>query len=285
MPTKIFLDSGVASETKEIKELLGFLDGQTTNPTLIAKHPLAKARFARGDKFTSEEIIDFYRQVISEVSALIPHGSVSIEVYSDQNTTTTQMIDEAHRMNTWIPNAHIKLPITAAGLAAAEHVVVEGIRVNMTLCFTQQQAAAVYAATRGAQKGQVFVSPFIGRLDDVGVNGMDVIKNCVQMFREQGDGHVEVLTASVRSLNHLYEALRLQSDIITAPLAILTEWKEKGIDVPADFFYDAGLLTPIAYESLDLTRAALDFDIHHELTDRGIQRFSSDWNELKKYEI
>ncbi len=109
----------------------------------------------------------------------------------------------------------------------------------MTLCFSQAQAAAVYAATRGAKKGEVFVSPFIGRLDDRGENGMDLIANILKMYGK-GDGHVEVLTASVRTLDHLLCAIKLGSDIITAPLAVLKEWKEKGLPMPKDDYpYDA----------------------------------------------
>ena len=82
----------------------------------------------------------------------------------------------------WIPNAHVKFPTSAEGLKAAEKAIGLGLRVNMTLCFSQAQAAAVYAATRGARKGQVFVSPFIGRLDDRGENGMDLIANILRMY-------------------------------------------------------------------------------------------------------
>ncbi|MEK7170516.1 MAG: transaldolase family protein, partial [Patescibacteria group bacterium] len=86
MRSKIFLDSGDPKETREIISLLGFLDGQTTNPTLIAKNPKAQKRLAEGKKFTSEEIWDFYRGVVGEISGLIPRGSVSIEVYADADT-------------------------------------------------------------------------------------------------------------------------------------------------------------------------------------------------------
>ncbi len=98
-------------------------------------------------------------------------------------------------MFSWIPNAHVKFPTSREGLEAAGRAVKEGLRVNMTLCFTQEQAAAVYSATAGAKKGDVFISPFIGRLDDRGENGMDLIENIQKMYGT-GDGHVEVLTAS-----------------------------------------------------------------------------------------
>src|SRR3989338_1525792 len=131
--TKIFLDSGDPNETKEIISLLGGLDGQTTNPSLIAKHPDAKSRFERGDKFTRDEILGFYKDVIQELSELIPQGSISIEVYSDRNSTAEEMFNQGKEMFSWIPNAHIKFPPTQAGLSAPERLVKEGMRVNMTL--------------------------------------------------------------------------------------------------------------------------------------------------------
>lgn len=278
--TKIFLDSGDPGETKEILNLLGFLDGQTTNPTLISKNPDAKARLEQGDKFTKEEIYSFYRKVVGEISKLIPEGSVSVEVYADSTTKAQALLGQARSMFSWIPNAHIKIPVTSEGLIAAERAVKEGIRVNMTLCFTEDQAAAVYAATRGAQKGQVFVSPFIGRLDDKGENGMDLIKNILQLY-EAGDGHVEVLTASVRSMDHLLSAMQIGSDIITAPFTILKEWGEKGMPIPDEtFIYHPKNATPILYKELDLTRKWQEFDIRNDLTDKGIERFSNDWNAL-----
>ncbi len=271
LKTKIFLDSGDPRETEETLKLLGFLDGQTTNPTLIAKNPKI-AQSLQAGKIAEEKVWEAYQQVAQGISQLIPEGSISEEVYADADTTSEQMLEIGRKMFTWIPNAHIKYPTNTEGLKAAEQSIKEGIRVNMTLCFTQQQAAAVYAATLGAQKGQVFVSPFIGRLDDLGQNGMDLIKNIIEMYKG-GDGHVEVLTASVRNLNHLLEAIKLGSDIITAPFKVLTEWAEKGLPVP---------LTPIPYQEIDLTNPWTEYNIYHELTDKGIQKFADDWNNLIK---
>lgn len=210
--TKLFLDSGDPKETKEALAVLGMIDGQTTNPSLIAKNPEAV-----GKKFTREEINEFYKGVVREISAQIPKGSVSVEVYADANTLAKDMIKQAGEFNLWIPNAHIKLPTTPEGLKAASELTKQGIKVNMTLVFNQSQAAAVYAATQGAKKGDVFVSPFVGRLDDRGENGMDLIKNILQMYRA-GDGHVEVLAASIRSLEHFTKTIEFGCDIITAPL-------------------------------------------------------------------
>ena len=231
--TRIFLDSGDPNETREVIRLLGFLDGQTTNPSLVSKNPAANAKLAQGEKFTLSDLRGFYKEIVQEVSSLIPDGSVSVEVYADKNTTAEEMLEQGREMFSWIPGAHIKFPTTKAGLKAAEQAVKDGMRVNMTLCFSQEQAAAVYAATRGARRGDVFVSPFIGRLDDRGENGMNLIENIIKMY-QKGDGHVEVLTASVRNLNHLLCAIHLGSDIVTSPFKILKEWGEKGMPMAND---------------------------------------------------
>lgn len=280
LKTKIFLDGGDPGETKEIIKILGFLDGQTTNPTLISRNPEARDRLERGDKFGREEIYSFYQDVVKDASSLIPGGSISIEVYADLSTKAEQMLDQGKEMFAWIRNAHIKYPSSREGFKAAELAVREGLRVNMTLCFRQEQAAAVYAATSGAKKGDVFVSPFIGRLDDRGENGMDLIANLIKMYKK-GDGHVEVLTASVRTYDHMMYALQLGSDIITAPFKILKEWGEKGLPVPGnDYMYSAGNLREIPYKEIDLEKKWHEYDISHDLTVKGMENFSADWNSL-----
>jgi len=279
LKTKIFLDSGNPVETKEIKASLGFLDGQTTNPSLVAKNPLFAACREKPEGCTNKDLWTAYKAIVTEISPLVPE-SVSIEVYADKDTTAGEMIEKGRELNTWIPNAHVKLPINAAGLEAAEVLTGEGIRVNMTLCFTQAQAAAVYAATRGAKPGDVFLSPFVGRLDDRGEDGMSFIKNVVQMF-EGSDGHVQPLVASVRSLDHFLYSLQIGVSLITSPAKILHEWTEAGQPVPDDSYqYDSGDLQPFAYEEHDLSADWRTFDLHHPLTDSGIERFASDWNNV-----
>lgn len=266
--TRIFLDSGDPQETKTALQVLGKLDGQTTNPSLIAKNPQVQ-----GKKFTVEEVNSFYKTVVQEISNLIPQGSVSVEVYADKTTTKEQMVSEGLKMNSWIKNAHIKLPIFPAGLGAAEELVKQGVNVNMTLCFSQEQAAAVYSATKGAKKGQVFISPFIGRLDDKGIKGMDLVKNIQNMYKA-GDGHVEVLAASIRSLSHLTDCLESNTDILTAPLAILTQWQKKeAVTEPAT-------LLAIEYENIELNKPWHDYNIEHELTNLGMDKFAADWKGL-----
>ncbi len=278
--TRIFLDGGNPDETRDVIKRLGFLDGQTSNPTLISKNPEARKRLERGEKFSADEVLDFYRGVVKEISGLIPQGSISVEVYADESTTVQAMLRQGREMFRWIPNAHIKFPTSREGLRAAEQALKEGLRVNMTLCFSQEQAAAVYGATHGAKKGDVFVSPFIGRLDDRGENGMDLIAHIIAMYAK-GDGHVEVLTASVRSIDHLLYALKLGSHIITAPYEILKAWAEKGLPVPGrDYRYAAKGLKPVPYREIDLTRPWEKYHIRHDLTDKGMEKFSADWKAM-----
>jgi transaldolase len=278
--SKIFLDSGDPAETKEIINLLGYLDGQTTNPSLFAKNPQVQEKLARGEKFSATEVYEAYKKIVQEISSLIPGGSVSVEVYADKNTSSAEMLKQAHEMNTWIPNAHIKLPITAEGLKTAQILVSEGINVNLTLVFSQAQAAAVYAATKGAKPGQVFLSPFIGRFDDRGEDGMTFIQNVLEMYK-LGDGHVEVLSASVRTYEHLLCCLKYESDIITVPRKVLKQWEENGQYFPDDDWqYDAHDLKPIIYQDVSLNKPWTEYDIEHDLTDKGLEKFASDWDNL-----
>lgn len=280
LKTKILLDSGDPKDTESILSLLGFLDGQTTNPSLIAASPGAKERLLKGEKFSKKELLNFYKETVQKISLLIPEGSVSIEVYADSVTSGEDMFAQGKEMFSWIKNAHIKYPTNKEGLKAAERSIKEGMRVNMTLCFTQEQAAAVYGATMGAKKGDVFVSPFIGRLDDREENGMQLIENILKMY-EKGDGHVEVLTASVRNLSHFMAAINLGSDIITAPMKILTEWQEAGsLGATKGYVYEKGELKDIPHEEINLEKSWEEFNIQHELTNKGIERFAEDWNSL-----
>jgi transaldolase len=275
--TKIFLDSGDPAETRQAIELLGFLDGQTTNPSLMVKNPVAQERLKRGDKFTKEEIYSFYQKTIQEISALIPNGSVSVEVYADKNSTVEEIVKQSQEMFAWAPNLHVKIPLIKNGLAAVELLAKESVRMNVTLCFSEEQALAVYLAANRIFAGQIFISPFVGRLDDQGENGMDLIKNIIKLYDEV-DSKVEVLVASVRTLDHFLYSLQLGAGIITAPLKILKEWKEKGMVIPSDdYAYPVGNLKPIDYQNLKKENWQ-DCDICHGLTDAGLDKFASEWN-------
>jgi transaldolase len=279
--TKVLLDGGDPDETLRIRNLVGFLDGQTTNPTFVSKNPDVQRRIASGHKLSREEQKEEYKQIVQKISPLVGSAGVSIEVFADFKTTAEQMVAQGEEMFSWIPNAYIKYPCIREGLRAAQLSVERKMRVNMTLCFSQSQAAAVYAATRSS-KEPVYVSPFVGRLDDRGDDGMQVVRNIKQMY-QQGDGHVHVLAASLRKIDHLLYAFALGVELTTAPAKILEEWAGAEYPVPEkDFVYTAvdkngKPLRPIPYQQLDLDGPWDTFDLKHELTDKGIRKFVEDY--------
>jgi transaldolase len=273
--TKILVDGGDPQETRKIKEVLGFVDGQTTNPSLIAKNPHIRELILSGHKLSNRDEVDEYKKIVQTISPVVGNAGVSIEVFSDQSTTAQEMFDQGQEMFSWISNAYIKYPCTVEGLRAAQMSVRQGTRVNVTLCFSQQQAAAVYAATKGS-KEPVYVSPFVGRLDDIGLNGMDVVKNIKRMF-SKGDGHVLVLAASIRSLEHLLYCFALQTELATVPAKILELWASDNFPMPDEQFQYKGSGKPIPYEELDLEQPWQAFDIQHELTRKGIEKFAADY--------
>jgi transaldolase len=273
--TKILLDGGDQRETQRVKALLGFLDGQTTNPSLIAKNPDIKLLVASEHGLSVREQMDEYRDIVRTISPLVGNAGVSIEVFAEEKTTAEEMFDQGQEMFRWIPNAFIKYPCTAEGLRAAGQSVNSGIRVNMTLCFSQAQAAAVYAATKGA-KVPVYVSPFVGRLDDIGENGMDLVKNVKRMYAT-GDGHVAVLAASIRNLEQLLYCFSLETELVTVPAKVLEDWASKGCPMPDTSFEYKAPGTPIQYQMLDLDQPWESFDIQHELTCKGLEKFAADY--------
>jgi transaldolase len=283
---RILVDGGDPEETVRVKRLVGYVDGQTTNPTLISKNPEVQTLVSSGHKLSSREELEEYKNIVQSISPLVGDAGVSIEVYADFDTTAEEMLAQGREMFSWIPNAYIKYPCTHEGLRAAQMSVRESMRVNMTLCFSQEQAAAVYAATKGS-KAPVYVSPFVGRLDDRGENGIDLVKNIKAMY-EAGDGHVHVLAASIRSIKHLLGAFALKAELVTAPGKIWEEWAASSFPLPeADFVYQgadrAGVpLKPISYKSIDLNRAWESFDIQHELTTKGIRQFVADYKSTLK---
>lgn len=279
--TKILLDGGDPDESAQIRNHLGFLDGQTTNPTLVSKNPEVRQRIASGHKLSSSEQKAEYKKIVQSISPLVESAGVSIEVFADFHTTAAQMLEQGQEMFTWIPNAYIKYPCVPEGLKAAKLSIERGIRVNMTLCFSQAQAAAVYAATRGS-RDPVYVSPFVGRLDDHGENGMDLVRNIKRMYQD-GDGHVQILAASLRRLDHLLCAFAIGVELATAPAKVLEEWATEKFPAPdPNFQYkpvDAKgrALNPIPYVQLDLNSQWESFNLKHELTDKGIQKFVDDY--------
>jgi transaldolase len=182
------------------------------------------------------------KKIVLTISPQVGDAGVSIQVFADSDTTGEQML--------------------------AQMSVREGIGVNMTLCFSQEQAAAVYAATKGS-KDPVYVSPFLGRLDDQGQNGMDLVRDIKKMY-EAGDGYVHVWGASVRTLNHLLAAVALQAELATAPSKVWEEWAAASFPLPEKDFVYKGVdklgnqLRPIPYKSVDLNLPWKSFDIRHE---------------------
>src|SRR5690606_11229060 len=182
LPSEIFIDGGNSQETQAASTLLKTLhpdwqrgiDGQTTNPTLVAKNPEIQAYLRSGKKLTQTEALREYRKIVESI-AIVTSGPISIQVIADQSTKADEMLTQARQYREWIPNGVVKFPCTGEGLTAAE-IFCQEFPVNITLNFTQSQAAAVYQATRNT-KFRVFISPFVGRLDDVGKNGMNLIEN------------------------------------------------------------------------------------------------------------
>jgi transaldolase len=279
--TKILVDGGDPNETQRIKGLIGFVDGQTTNPSLIAKNPAIQRMIASGHRLSSQEEKNEYKRIVQSISPLVGSAGVSIEVFADLDTTAEEMLAQGQEMFSWIPNAYVKYPCTHEGLRAAQLSVQKNIRVNMTLCFSQEQAAAVYAATRES-KEPVYVSPFIGRLDDGGEDGMDLVRNIKKMY-ERSDGHVHVLAASIRTVNHLLYSFALSAELVTVPVSVVDKWAATGFPMPDQEFRYKGTdpsgkpLKAIPYKELDFNRPWESFDIAHELTTTGIQKFVADY--------
>ena len=275
------MDGGDPQETLRIKSLIGFVDGQTTNPSLIAKNPDIQHRIASGHKFSREEQREEYKAIVQKISPLVGDAGVSIEVFANLRTTSDQMLTQGKDMFSWIPNAYIKYPCTYEGLRAAQVSVEQGIRVNVTLCFSQEQAAGVYAATQ-ATRVPMYVSPFVGRLDDRGENGMDLIKNIQRMY-EAGDDHVHVLAASIRSVDQLLACFALGVELVTVPAKVLEAWASQGSPIPdLAFVYrgvasDGKALRPIHCRNLNLHKPWNAFNLRHDLTRQGIEKFVADF--------
>jgi transaldolase len=190
---KLFVDTGSVKDIETIADL-GILDGVTTNPTLLAKEP--------GD----------YRQTLKKICDIVK-GPVSGEVTA---TDTAGMLRQGHDIAQIDPHMVVKVPLTRDGIRACKALSGEGIRVNVTLCFSPAQA--LLAAKAGAS----YVSPFVGRLDDIATNGMDLIREIVQIY-DNYEFTTEVLVASCRHPIHVVEAARLGADVATVPPAVIDQ--------------------------------------------------------------
>jgi len=213
---KIFLDTANISAIKMYNDM-GLVDGITTNPSLMAKEG--------GDP----------QKVMEEIVRIIK-GDVSLEVLSME---TNGMLEEGRRLRKYGNNVVVKCPLTPDGLKACKILTSEGIPVNVTLCFSVNQA--ILAAKAGAK----YVSPFIGRLDDNGQDGMNLIKEMRQVFQNYKFS-TQILVASIRHPMHVVEAAKIGADVVTLPPDVLGKM------------------------------------LKHPLTDVGLKNFLSDWEKLKK---
>jgi transaldolase len=218
---KIFVDT---ADLKEIKELAswGIIDGVTTNPTLVAKTGVS------------------FDEIIGEIFKLVD-GPISLEVISEK---AENMVKEAKDLvlkvnEKYRKNIAIKIPMTSEGLKAISILKKEKIKTNVTLIFSANQALLASKA------GATFVSPFIGRLDDIGQEGMQIIKEIMEIFVNY-DIETEVIVASIRHPIHVIEAARIGADIATIPPAVIRKM------------------------------------VNHSLTDIGIKKFYNDWKKIKK---
>ncbi len=213
---KIFLDTANVEHIREANDL-GIIDGVTTNPSLIAK-----------------EGRDF-RQVVEEICSIVD-GPISAEAVS---LDAEGLIAEAEDLSKIHKNIVVKIPMTAEGLKAVNHCSRKGIKTNVTLCFSASQALLA------AKAGATFISPFVGRLDDISQVGMDLIEQIVVIYENYGF-ETEVLVASVRNPIHVVEAAMMGAHVATIPYNVL----------------------------LQLTK--------HPLTDIGIKKFLADWEKVPK---
>ncbi len=214
---RIFLDTANTDQIRQAAKL-GVISGVTTNPSLVSKEGL-------GD----------YKAVVQEICSIIP-GPVSAEVLAEE---AQAMIEQGRDISTWAPNVVIKIPVTADGLEAISILARENIKINMTLCFSLNQAVL------GALAGATYVSPFVGRLDDIGQNGMELVRDIVAVF-DSYKFSTEVIAASIRHPEHCVAAARAGADITTLPYPVLMQM------------------------------------IKHPLTDIGIARFLSDWRRVSQ---
>ncbi|UCB42031.1 MAG: fructose-6-phosphate aldolase [Dehalococcoidales bacterium] len=212
---RIFLDTANISEIRKAVSL-GIISGVTTNPSLVSKEATAD-----------------YETVIKTICSIVS-GSVSAEVLAED---TDSMIEEARVKASWAPNVTIKIPVTAAGLKATSVLSKEKVDINMTLCFSVNQA--LLAALAGA----AYVSPFVGRLDDVGHDGMQLVQEIVEIYNHY-EFSTKVIAASIRHPLHCVVAAKAGAHIATVPYSVLMQM------------------------------------IRHPLTDVGIERFLSDWRSV-----
>lgn len=296
--TKFLLDSGDPDEYKTLNKIAEekgeAVWGSTTNPSLIAKK-------LAGKKITKDEAFRLQKEIVLEILSLVP-GAVSAEVYADKNTSSEEMIEQGIDIATWDRRVVVKLPTTIEGFKARSELRKRKIPVNNTLVFSQQQIFAIclHEKLSQAEFGPIenpwapFISPFVGRLDDIGENGMDLVKNGIEIKKTVGE-NLWMLEASVRRPEHIALGIEDETEILTAPFQALSDWfrmsgEERESLNLQDYAKDLKRV-PLwsipenlrQINSLDDFFAATDsgtLDINHELTDKGIIRFADDWKKI-----
>ena len=208
---KFFADTANIDDIRELAEA-GLLDGVTTNPSLIHKSGRA------------------FLEVVEEICRIVP-GPVSAEVVA---TDHHEMIREAEVLRKIAENVTIKVPLTIDGLKTCKALTNEGTMVNVTLCFTANQALLA------AKAGATFISPFVGRHDDIGFDGMEIISD-IRLIYDNYDFGTQILVASIRHPVHVLQSAKIGADVITAPPAVIRQLSK------------------------------------HPLTDRGLESFAADW--------
>jgi 6-phosphogluconate dehydrogenase len=271
--TKLFLDSGNPGETAKTKLLLGFLDGQTTNPSLIKNNPMVSHDTIIGSVCSPDQLDKLYKGIVNQINEIDNQLDLSVEIYVDESTSVQTIVTQAQKIASWAPNIRVKIPVVPNGLEAGSILCTEGIKLNFTLVFSQEQVAAVYNAVEKTQY-PVFVSPFIGRLNDIGLNGLDLVKNCAIMLGENRTV-VQLLAASVRTSDDLTELFGI-ADAITAPKNVYESWINQEKMIASE-----KVLQPIPFQELNLQDHWQARKIDHELTKKGLKRFIDDWNEIK----
>ncbi|KAA0008048.1 MAG: fructose-6-phosphate aldolase [Thermoplasmata archaeon] len=213
---KIFVDTADLDEIRELASW-GVIDGVTTNPTLIAKSGRS------------------FKEIVDEIFKIVD-GPISLEVVG---TTAEEMVKEARQLAGIHRNVVVKIPMTAEGLKAVKTLSKEDVKTNVTLVFSANQALLA------AKAGATYVSPFIGRLDDMGHEGMQIVEEIVDIFGNYGF-KTQIIVASIRHPVHVVQAARLGADVATIPPAVIKKM------------------------------------VKHSLTDVGIQRFLEDWKKVPK---
>jgi transaldolase len=208
---KFFADTAVVDEIAELNEL-GIIDGVTTNPSLILK--------------SGRDIMEVTKEICDLVD-----GPVSAEVVA---TEASEMIAEGRKLAKIAENITVKVPLTWDGLKTCKALSSEGTMVNVTLCFSANQALIA------AKAGATFISPFIGRLDDINIDGLDLIADIRQIY-DNYDFNTEILAASIRTVNHVSECAKIGADVMTAPPSVIKKLAQ------------------------------------HPLTDAGLEQFMKDW--------